>query len=97
MCNRGKEVAITWIKCHNCKTVNNRTDAPAGNAAENIPPRTINLHQVSIAEMNLTISESYSEAATFELDDRVKHTIIPALLNKSALDKVCNREARISS
>jgi hypothetical protein len=47
--------------------------------------------------MNQKVSESYSEAATLELRDRGKHTIIPPPPKKSAMDKARNREARISS
>jgi hypothetical protein len=39
-------------------------------------------------------AESYSEAATLELRDRGKHTIIPPPPKKSAMDKARNREAR---
>jgi hypothetical protein len=47
--------------------------------------------------MNQNVSESYSEAATLELRDRGKHTIILPLPNKSAMDQARNRVARISS
>jgi hypothetical protein len=47
--------------------------------------------------MNQTVSESYSEAATLEVRDRGKHTIIPPPPKKCAMDKAHNREARISS
>jgi hypothetical protein len=47
--------------------------------------------------MNQKVSESYSEAATLELRDRGKHTIIPPPPKKRAMDKARNREARISS
>jgi hypothetical protein len=47
--------------------------------------------------MNQKVSESYSEAATLELRDRGRHTIIPPPPKKSAIDKARNREARISS
>jgi hypothetical protein len=47
--------------------------------------------------MNQKVSQSYSEAATLELRDRGKHTIIPPPPKKSAIDKARNREARISS
>jgi hypothetical protein len=47
--------------------------------------------------MTQKVSESYSEAATLELRDRGKLTIIPPLHKKSAIDKARNRKARISS
>jgi hypothetical protein len=97
MRNQGKRVSIIWIKGHNGNTGIDRADALAGRAAENTPQRTINSHQVSIAWMNQTVSQPYSEAATLELRDRGKHTIIPPPPKKSAMNKARNREARISS
>jgi hypothetical protein len=47
--------------------------------------------------MNQKVLHLYSEAATLELRDRGKHTIIPPPPKKSAMDKARNREARISS
>jgi hypothetical protein len=95
--NQGKRLSISWIKGHNGNTGNDRADALAGRAAEDIPHSTSSSHQVSIAWMNQKVSESYSEAATLELRDRGKHTIIPPPPKKSAMDKARNREARISS
>jgi ribonuclease HI len=95
--NQGKRVSISWIKGHNGNTGNDRADALAGRAAGNIPQRTINSHQVSIAWMGQKVSQSYSEAATLELRDRGKQTIIPPPPKKSAMDQARNREARISS
>jgi hypothetical protein len=45
----------------------------------------------------INYSESYSDAATLQLRDRGKHTIIPPPPKKSAMDTARNREARISS
>jgi hypothetical protein len=70
MRNQGKRVSISWIKGHNGNTGNDPADALAGRAAENIPQRTINSNQVSMAWMNQKVSESYSEAATLEQPDR---------------------------
>jgi ribonuclease HI len=95
--NQRKRLSISWIKGHNGNTENDRADALAGRAAEDIQHSTSSLHQVSIAWMNQKVSESYSEAATLELRDRGKHTIIPPPPKKSAMDKARNREARISS
>jgi ribonuclease HI len=95
--NQGKRLSISWIKGHNGNTGNDRADALAGRAAEDIQHSTSSSHQVSIAWMNQKVSESYSEAATLELRDRGKHTIIPPPPKKSAMDKARNREARISS
>jgi hypothetical protein len=90
-------LSISWIKGHNGNTGNDRADALAGRAAEDIQHSTSSSHQLSIAWMNQKVSESYSEAATLELRDRGKHTIIPPPPKKSAMDKARNREARISS
>jgi ribonuclease HI len=95
--NQGKRVSISWIKRHNGNTGNDRADALAGRAAEDIQPSTSSSHQVSIAWMNQKVSYSYSEAATLELRDRGRHTIIPPPPKKSAMDKARNRGARISS
>jgi ribonuclease HI len=95
--NQGKRLSISWIKGHNGNNGNDRADALAGRAAEDIQHSTSSSHQVSIAWMNQKVSESYSEAATHELRDRGKHTIIPPPPKKSAMDKARNREARISS
>jgi hypothetical protein len=97
LCNQGKRLSISWIKGHNGNTGNDRADALAGRVAEDIQHSTSCSHQVSIAWMNQKVSESYSEAATLELRDRGKHTIIPPPPKKSAMDKARNREARISS
>jgi hypothetical protein len=95
--NQGKRLSIGWIKGHNGNTGNDRADALAGRAAEDIQHSTSSSHQVSMAWMNQKVSESYSEAATLELRDRGKHTIIPPPPKKSAMDTARNREARISS
>jgi hypothetical protein len=95
--NHGTRLSISWIKGHNRNTGNDRADALAGRAAEDIQQSTSSSHQVSIAWMNQKVSESYSEAATLELRDRGKHTIIPPPPKNSAMDKARNREARISS
>jgi hypothetical protein len=95
--NQGTRLSISWIKGHNGNTGNDRADALAGRAAEDIQHSTSCSHQVSIAWMNQKVSESYSEAATLELGDRGMHTIIPPPPKQSALDKARNREARISS
>jgi hypothetical protein len=47
--------------------------------------------------MNQKVSQPYLEAATLELRERGKYTIIPPLPKNSAMDKARNREARISS
>jgi ribonuclease HI len=95
--NQGKRVSISWIKSHNGNTGNDRADALAGRATEDIQQSTSNSHQVSIAWINQKVSQSYSEAATLELRDRGKHIIIEPPPKKSAMDKARNREARISS
>jgi hypothetical protein len=97
LCNQGPRLSIRWSKGHNGNTVNDRDDVLTGRAAEDIQHRSDCLHQESIAWMNQKVSESYSDAATLELWDRGKHTFIPPLPNKSAIDKAHNREARISS
>jgi ribonuclease HI len=56
--NQGKRVSIRWIKGHNGNSGNDRADALAGRAAENIPQSTSNSHQVSIAWMNQKVSAS---------------------------------------
>jgi hypothetical protein len=53
--------------------------------------------RLSIGWMNQKVSESYSEAPILKLRDQGKHIIIPPLPKKSAIDKVRNRETRISS
>jgi hypothetical protein len=95
--NQGKRVSISWIKGHNGNTGNDRADAVAGRAAEHIPQSTSNSHQVSIAWMSQKVSQSYSEAATLELRNRGKQTIIPPRPKKSAMDEARNTETRISS
>jgi ribonuclease HI len=96
LCNQGKRLSFRSIKGHKDNTGNDRADALAGRAAEDIQSSTSSSHQVSIAWINQTVSESYSEAATLELRDQGKDTIIPPPPKKSAIDKARNREARIS-
>jgi hypothetical protein len=95
--NLSKRLLICWIKGYNGNSGNDRADALAGRPAEDIQHSTSSLDQVSIAWMNQKVSESYLEAATLEIRDRGKHTIIPPPPKKSAIDKVRNREPRISS
>jgi ribonuclease HI len=95
--NQGKRVSISSINGHKGNNGNDRADALAGRAAENIPQSTSNLQLVSIAWMNQKVSQSYSEAAILELRDCGKHTIIPPPPKKSAMDKARDSEARISS
>jgi hypothetical protein len=95
--NQGKRLSISWIKGQNGNTGNERPDALAGRAAEDIQQSTSSLHQVSIACMNYKFSEPYSEAAMLEHRDWGKHTIILLPPKQSIIDKARNRETRISS
>jgi hypothetical protein len=78
-------VSISWIEGHNGNTGNDCADPLAGALRR-------------IYHKGLLIRTRYQlEAATLELHDRGKQTIILPPPKKSAMDKTRNKEARISS